>query len=115
MFIPVNLLLLVYLFPGRSQEIPWLRDPPGDDGGVEVFKLRISEGGVHQHLPRREGDPVRLSGCRQTNQISRRVGKEGRKGVTGGQEKTIPGESEKKVRVQSQSQEWEKLVIEEEI
>lgn len=71
---------MIFLFAGCSQEVSWLRDSSGDDRGEEIFKLRLSEGGVHQHLPCWEGDPVCLFGCCKTNQI-RRLGNEGKKGV----------------------------------
>lgn len=67
------------LFLGRSQEIPQLWDSRRDDGGVEVSELRLSEGGVHQHVPRWEGDRIRLPGCCKADQIRARVGGKGRK------------------------------------
>lgn len=57
------------LVAGCGQEIPRLWDPSGHGGGVEVLELRLPEGGVRQHLPRREGDPFRLLGCCQANQM----------------------------------------------
>lgn len=55
---------------GCCQEIQRIWDPGRDDWVVEVPEPRLREGGVHQNLPCREGDPVRLSGCRKTDQIS---------------------------------------------
>lgn len=51
---------------GRREEIPRIWDPRRDDWVVEVPEPRLWEGGVHQNLPGREGDPICLSGCCET-------------------------------------------------